>query len=76
MSKLKIHSKKAEVIEFSWEGTGTIPIVSMRWHNKRVKFECPIAMMEAYQELEKEVTRANGMSGELAKIIDRLKENE
>ena len=73
MNKLK---KKAEVIEFSWKGRGTVPTVEMRWRNRRVKFDCPIAMMEAYQELEKEVTRAKGMSGELAKIIDRLKENE
>ena len=52
---------KAEVIEFSWKGRGTVPTVEMRWHNKRVKFDCPVAMMEAYQELEKEVKRLNGI---------------
>ena len=55
MSKLKIHSKKAEVIEFSWKGTGTVPTVEMRWRNRRVKFDCPVAMMFAYQELEKDL---------------------
>ena len=59
MSKLK---KKAEVIEFKWKGTGTVATVEMRWRNRRVKFDCPVAMMEAYQELEKEVKRLNGIS--------------
>ena len=55
MSKLKIHSKKAEVIEFTWKGAGTVPTVEMRWRNRRVKFDCPVAMMFAYQELEKDL---------------------
>ena len=46
---------KAKVIKFSWEGKGTIPTVLMHWHNQKVKFEVPLAMMFAYQELEKEV---------------------
>ena len=61
---------KAKVIKFSWEGKGTIPTVLMHWHNQKVKFEVPLAMMFAYQELEKEVEK---LKDELEKANSQLR---
>ena len=49
---------KAKVIKFKWKGDGTAPTVLMYWRNDIVEFECTVAMMEAYQELEKELKEA------------------
>jgi len=48
---------KNEVIEFIWSGPGTVPTVKMIWMGSEMIFECPVAMMEAYQELQQENLR-------------------
>lgn len=40
-------------LKFKWKGPGSIPVVTMKFKGCLMSFECPVAVMEAYQKLEK-----------------------
>ena len=55
------------VHQFNWEGSGSVPTVEMTWEGQRMIFDVPVAMMEAYKELEEQ-------KAELLEALTEIKE--